>query len=81
MEENLRLHMALHNTQDPTCPECGKKFSRIASLKVCEILSKIFVIFFFIDNIMFVSLYQEYRVTTLIQLIEIVNFNLFRTSV
>ncbi len=33
VEDNLILHQALHNTADPRCPECGKKFSRIASLK------------------------------------------------
>lgn len=25
--------MATHNTGDPKCPECGKKFARMASLK------------------------------------------------
>ncbi|KAJ8303634.1 hypothetical protein KUTeg_020030 [Tegillarca granosa] len=35
MEENLKLHLATHVGPDgePVCPECGKKFSRIASLK------------------------------------------------
>ena len=33
IEDNLRLHLAIHNTDNPLCPECGKKFSRIASLK------------------------------------------------
>lgn len=33
--DNLKLHVATHVPADgePTCPECGKKFSRIASLK------------------------------------------------
>ena len=31
-QKNLKLHMALHNTSSQ-CPECGKKFSRLASLK------------------------------------------------
>ncbi|XP_076223167.1 uncharacterized protein LOC116428332 isoform X2 [Nomia melanderi] len=30
---NFTLHMATHNTGDPKCPECGKKFARMASLK------------------------------------------------
>ncbi|GBM79313.1 Zinc finger protein 236 [Araneus ventricosus] len=30
---NLLLHEATHNTADPTCPECHKKFARLASLK------------------------------------------------
>ena len=25
--------MATHNSDSPQCPECGKKFSRVASLK------------------------------------------------
>ncbi|KAL8603303.1 hypothetical protein ACOMHN_053999 [Nucella lapillus] len=35
VEDNLRLHVATHVAEDgsPTCPECGKKFSRVASLK------------------------------------------------
>ncbi|KAH9518513.1 hypothetical protein Btru_017009 [Bulinus truncatus] len=35
IEENLLLHMATHVGPDkePMCPECGKKFSRVASLK------------------------------------------------
>lgn len=31
-QKNLKLHMALHSTSSQ-CPECGKKFSRMASLK------------------------------------------------
>ncbi|XP_054719715.1 zinc finger protein 236-like [Uloborus diversus] len=30
---NLLLHEATHCTTDPTCPECKKKFARMASLK------------------------------------------------
>ncbi|OCT76558.1 zinc finger protein 236 isoform X2 [Xenopus laevis] len=30
---NLTLHKATHNVDDPTCPACSKKFSRVASLK------------------------------------------------
>ncbi|XP_043923038.1 zinc finger protein 236 [Protopterus annectens] len=30
---NLALHKATHNTEDPVCPVCSKKFSRVASLK------------------------------------------------
>ncbi|KAF8782788.1 Zinc finger protein 236 like protein [Argiope bruennichi] len=30
---NLLLHEAIHNPSDPTCPECHKKFARLASLK------------------------------------------------
>lgn len=30
---NFTLHMATHNTGEPKCPECGKKFARMASLK------------------------------------------------
>ncbi len=33
LEHNLRLHEATHNTDSPECPECGKKFSRLAGLK------------------------------------------------
>ena len=35
VEDNLRLHLATHvgEDRDPICPECGKKFSRVASLK------------------------------------------------
>jgi transcription elongation factor Elf1 len=32
-QSNLILHKATHNVDDPRCPECNKKFSRIASLK------------------------------------------------
>ena len=32
-QSNLILHKATHNNNDPRCPECNKKFSRIASLK------------------------------------------------
>ncbi|XP_015118610.1 zinc finger protein 236 isoform X2 [Diachasma alloeum] len=30
---NFTLHMAMHNTGEPKCPECGRKFARMASLK------------------------------------------------
>ncbi|XP_015593924.1 zinc finger protein 236 isoform X3 [Cephus cinctus] len=30
---NFTLHMATHNTGEPKCPECGRKFARMASLK------------------------------------------------
>ncbi|XP_032680584.1 zinc finger protein 236-like isoform X2 [Odontomachus brunneus] len=30
---NFTLHMATHNTGDPKCPECGRKYARMASLK------------------------------------------------
>ncbi|XP_072906687.1 zinc finger protein 236-like isoform X2 [Hemitrygon akajei] len=33
VEFNLILHKATHNANDPSCPVCGKKFSRVASLK------------------------------------------------
>lgn len=33
VELNLRLHVATHNADAPECPECGKKFSRLAGLK------------------------------------------------
>ncbi|KAG7469963.1 hypothetical protein MATL_G00134380 [Megalops atlanticus] len=33
VEFNLKLHKSTHATEDPTCPECQKKFSRVASLK------------------------------------------------
>ncbi|XP_050395157.1 zinc finger protein 236 [Patella vulgata] len=35
VEDNLILHESTHvgENQDPVCPECGKKFSRVASLK------------------------------------------------
>ncbi|KAJ8411571.1 hypothetical protein AAFF_G00163790 [Aldrovandia affinis] len=33
VEFNLKLHKSTHAVLDPTCPECHKKFSRVASLK------------------------------------------------
>lgn len=30
---NFTLHMATHNIGDPKCPECGRKYTRMASLK------------------------------------------------
>uniref|UniRef100_A0A670XPY7 Zinc finger protein 236 n=1 Tax=Pseudonaja textilis TaxID=8673 RepID=A0A670XPY7_PSETE len=33
VEFNLTLHKCTHNGQDPMCPVCNKKFSRVASLK------------------------------------------------
>ncbi|XP_068093156.1 zinc finger protein 236 isoform X2 [Hyperolius riggenbachi] len=33
LEFNLTLHKSTHNADDPTCPACNKKFSRVASLK------------------------------------------------
>ncbi|XP_070154186.1 zinc finger protein 236 isoform X1 [Polyergus mexicanus] len=30
---NFTLHMATHNIGDPKCPECGRKYARMASLK------------------------------------------------
>uniref|UniRef100_A0A8C5M9C5 C2H2-type domain-containing protein n=1 Tax=Leptobrachium leishanense TaxID=445787 RepID=A0A8C5M9C5_9ANUR len=33
IEFNLTLHKATHNVDNPTCPVCNKKFSRVASLK------------------------------------------------
>ncbi|XP_054439767.1 zinc finger protein 236 [Pteronotus mesoamericanus] len=33
VEFNLTLHKCTHNGEDPTCPVCHKKFSRVASLK------------------------------------------------
>ncbi|XP_069587053.1 zinc finger protein 236 isoform X2 [Ranitomeya imitator] len=33
IEFNLELHKATHNVDDPVCPACNKKFSRVASLK------------------------------------------------
>ena len=38
VEDNLKLHLAIHRTDNPMCPECGKKFSRMASLKAHLIL-------------------------------------------
>ncbi|XP_014671878.1 PREDICTED: zinc finger protein 236-like [Priapulus caudatus] len=32
-EINLRLHMATHATDSPSCPECHRRFNRMASLK------------------------------------------------
>ncbi|XP_018411031.1 PREDICTED: zinc finger protein 236 [Nanorana parkeri] len=33
IEFNLTLHKATHNVDEPACPACNKKFSRVASLK------------------------------------------------
>ncbi|KAM9307845.1 zinc finger protein 236 [Gastrophryne carolinensis] len=33
IEFNLALHKSTHNAEDPTCPACNKRFSRVASLK------------------------------------------------
>ncbi|KAM5158048.1 zinc finger protein 236 [Mantella aurantiaca] len=33
IEFNLTLHKSTHNMDDPACPACNKKFSRVASLK------------------------------------------------
>ncbi|XP_062057802.1 zinc finger protein 236 isoform X3 [Lepus europaeus] len=33
VEFNLTLHKCTHNGEDPACPVCNKKFSRVASLK------------------------------------------------
>ncbi|XP_063779404.1 zinc finger protein 236 isoform X3 [Pseudophryne corroboree] len=33
IEFNLTLHKSTHNVEDPMCPACNKKFSRVASLK------------------------------------------------
>lgn len=33
IEFNLTLHKSTHNGDDPMCPACNKKFSRVASLK------------------------------------------------
>ncbi|XP_069885029.1 zinc finger protein 236 isoform X1 [Dipodomys merriami] len=33
VEFNLALHKCTHNGEDPACPVCHKKFSRVASLK------------------------------------------------
>ncbi|XP_072008461.1 zinc finger protein 236 isoform X3 [Engystomops pustulosus] len=33
IEFNLALHKSTHNVEDPMCPACNKKFSRVASLK------------------------------------------------
>ncbi|XP_062846295.1 zinc finger protein 236-like [Trichomycterus rosablanca] len=33
VEFNLTLHKSTHNTTEPTCPVCEKRFSRVASLK------------------------------------------------
>uniref|UniRef100_A0A8C5KY94 Zinc finger protein 236 n=1 Tax=Jaculus jaculus TaxID=51337 RepID=A0A8C5KY94_JACJA len=33
VEFNLTLHKCTHNAEDPVCPVCNKKFSRVASLK------------------------------------------------
>ncbi|XP_032078645.1 zinc finger protein 236 isoform X1 [Thamnophis elegans] len=33
VEFNLTLHKCTHNGEDPMCPVCNKKFSRVASLK------------------------------------------------
>ncbi|KAG9479133.1 hypothetical protein GDO78_012676 [Eleutherodactylus coqui] len=33
IEFNLTLHKSTHNVDDPMCPACNKKFSRVASLK------------------------------------------------
>lgn len=33
LQTNFTLHMATHNTGDPKCPECGRKYARMASLK------------------------------------------------
>ncbi|CAE1253065.1 Zinc finger protein 236 [Acanthosepion pharaonis] len=41
VEDNLKLHMATHpqnHNRQPTCPECGKTFTRTASLKAHIIL-------------------------------------------
>ncbi|KAH0500503.1 Zinc finger protein 236 [Microtus ochrogaster] len=33
VEFNLTLHKCTHNAEDPVCPVCNKRFSRVASLK------------------------------------------------
>merc|ERR1712083_647318 len=33
VEKNFRLHAASHNTDDLVCPECRKRFSRVASFR------------------------------------------------
>ncbi|XP_075441615.1 zinc finger protein 236 isoform X2 [Ascaphus truei] len=33
LDFNLTLHKSTHNVDEPTCPVCKKKFSRVASLK------------------------------------------------
>ncbi|KAK5644827.1 hypothetical protein RI129_006127 [Pyrocoelia pectoralis] len=41
VEENLKLHMALHAKSEPTCPICDKKFQRLASLKAHIIVHEV----------------------------------------
>lgn len=33
VEDNFKLHMAIHAKGQPSCPLCHRKFQRIASLK------------------------------------------------
>lgn len=41
VEDNLKLHMALHSDGDPQCPVCERKFQRYASLKAHLLVHKV----------------------------------------
>lgn len=40
-KNNLLLHQATHNTSDPVCPVCKRKFTRMASLKAHLMLHEV----------------------------------------
>lgn len=41
VEENFKLHMAIHSEGDLICPTCGRKFQRFASLKAHLIVHQV----------------------------------------
>uniref|UniRef100_A0A1Y1JYE7 C2H2-type domain-containing protein n=1 Tax=Photinus pyralis TaxID=7054 RepID=A0A1Y1JYE7_PHOPY len=41
VEDNFKLHMALHEQSQPTCPICDKKFQRLASFKAHIIVHEV----------------------------------------
>lgn len=45
VEDNLKLHMAMHSKGEPTCPICHRKFQRLASLKAHIIIHEVDEIF------------------------------------
>uniref|UniRef100_A0A8C9F7N9 C2H2-type domain-containing protein n=1 Tax=Pavo cristatus TaxID=9049 RepID=A0A8C9F7N9_PAVCR len=64
VEFNLTLHKCTHNGEDPTCPVCNKKFSRVASLKAHIMLHEKEEVTHYISSLKSFKVHVKFQVTS-----------------